>query len=166
MSGSIVAARDTGSTRRGPNVTPPCKPERQSEPHYRHPDQRCAWQRPRRMVRYGPTLAPSGSMAGKPSRKTAMSVVVPPISETNALSELVSHRAPTIEAAGRLGLFQLVFRAPDPVKSTHRHRAPPSVARSHPDQRVQIARAATTDQSARSSVHLKGSQHAAVRSVW
>ena len=61
------------------------------------------------MVRYGPTLAPSGSMAGNPSRKTAMSVVVPPISETNALSELVNHRAPTIEAAGPLRIVSIGF---------------------------------------------------------
>jgi hypothetical protein len=59
------------------------------------------------MVRYAPTRAPSGSIAGRPSRSSAISVVVPPISETSASRAPVIQRAPTMLAAGPLRMVSM-----------------------------------------------------------
>ena len=75
------------------------------------------------MVLYGPTLAPRGSIAGFPPIRTAMSVVVPPISEIIASVSPVNHLAPTIEAAGPLKMVSIGFsracaaliKAPSPL---------------------------------------------------
>jgi hypothetical protein len=52
------------------------------------------------MVRHTPTKAPSARITGRPPETTAISVVVPPISETTKSSRPVRKPAPTTLAAG------------------------------------------------------------------
>ena len=59
---------------------------------------RRSWQARRRLL--VPTRAPCGSISGRPPRRSATSVVVPPMSETSASEAPVSQRAPTMLAAG------------------------------------------------------------------
>ncbi len=98
-SGACIATNDTGNSRRGPRLSCPAKPSNmRSSLSPPKPVVRIATAST--IVRQPPTSAPAGSMAGRPSRNTATSVVVPPISLTRAFWAPVNHRAPTMLAAG------------------------------------------------------------------
>ena len=96
-----------GNKRRGPRVTPPCSPSLMKCTSLSPPKPWVRIATASTIVRYGPTRAPPASIAGRPLRNTAMSVVVPPMSDTSAWSAPVIHRAPTIDAAGPLRIVSI-----------------------------------------------------------
>ena len=131
-----IAISDTGISRRGPSRIPPVSPSVIRCTSLSPPSPVVRIATASTIVRNPPTRAPWGSISGRPPRSRATSVVVPPMSDTSASSAPVSHRAPTMLAAGpdrivsigRIRTIAAEISAPSP-RTTIRGAVIPTAAR-------------------------------------